>query len=149
MLSCFSWRCLGDHVMLRFQPRSLQVQSLYSALLAFCPAWLGFCLKEENRSVEENLRPSPELVCMQIAPRYLTLRNLDHHFCLFQVSDTGQYVCRAINVAGQDDKNFHLNVYGESVRLSQLWARMRGKNESASGPESGRSVNSLHSAAEY
>ncbi|XP_044528060.1 hemicentin-1 [Gracilinanus agilis] len=28
-----------------------------------------------------------------------------------EVSDTGQYVCRAINVAGQDDKNFHLNVY--------------------------------------
>ncbi|KAF5916712.1 hypothetical protein HPG69_005507 [Diceros bicornis minor] len=29
----------------------------------------------------------------------------------FLVSDTGQYVCRAINVAGRDDKNFHLNVY--------------------------------------
>ncbi|XP_073073009.1 hemicentin-1 isoform X4 [Manis javanica] len=28
-----------------------------------------------------------------------------------EVSDTGQYVCRAINVAGRDDKNFHLNVY--------------------------------------
>ncbi|XP_055962583.1 hemicentin-1 [Sorex fumeus] len=28
-----------------------------------------------------------------------------------QVSDTGQYVCRAVNVAGRDDKNFHLNVF--------------------------------------
>ncbi|OWK57262.1 Hemicentin-1 [Lonchura striata] len=28
-----------------------------------------------------------------------------------QVSDTGQYVCKAINIAGRDDKNFHLNVY--------------------------------------
>ncbi|NXF12445.1 HMCN1 protein, partial [Smithornis capensis] len=28
-----------------------------------------------------------------------------------EVSDTGQYVCRAINIAGRDDKNFHLNVY--------------------------------------
>ncbi|XP_071607418.1 hemicentin-1 isoform X3 [Heliangelus exortis] len=28
-----------------------------------------------------------------------------------EVSDTGQYVCKAINIAGQDDKNFHLNVY--------------------------------------
>ncbi|XP_027560313.1 hemicentin-1 isoform X2 [Neopelma chrysocephalum] len=28
-----------------------------------------------------------------------------------QVSDTGQYTCRAINIAGRDDKNFHLNVY--------------------------------------
>uniref|UniRef100_A0A8C3GM35 Hemicentin 1 n=1 Tax=Cairina moschata TaxID=8855 RepID=A0A8C3GM35_CAIMO len=28
-----------------------------------------------------------------------------------EVSDTGQYVCKAINIAGQDDKNFHLSVY--------------------------------------
>ncbi|KAJ1172187.1 hypothetical protein NDU88_004037, partial [Pleurodeles waltl] len=28
-----------------------------------------------------------------------------------EVSDTGQYVCKATNIAGQDDKNFHLNVY--------------------------------------
>ncbi|XP_075872115.1 hemicentin-1 isoform X2 [Nelusetta ayraudi] len=28
-----------------------------------------------------------------------------------EVSDTGQYVCKATNVAGQVDKNFHLNVY--------------------------------------
>ncbi|XP_062857960.1 hemicentin-1 [Trichomycterus rosablanca] len=27
-----------------------------------------------------------------------------------EVSDTGQYVCKAINVAGQMDKNFHLNI---------------------------------------
>ncbi|KAJ0065491.1 hypothetical protein NL108_012446 [Boleophthalmus pectinirostris] len=27
------------------------------------------------------------------------------------VSDTGQYVCKATNVAGQVDKNFHLNIY--------------------------------------
>uniref|UniRef100_A0A665VT70 Hemicentin-1 n=1 Tax=Echeneis naucrates TaxID=173247 RepID=A0A665VT70_ECHNA len=28
-----------------------------------------------------------------------------------EVSDTGQYVCKATNVAGQMDKNFHLNIY--------------------------------------
>ncbi|XP_031431207.1 LOW QUALITY PROTEIN: hemicentin-1 [Clupea harengus] len=28
-----------------------------------------------------------------------------------EVSDTGQYVCKASNVAGQVDKNFHLNIY--------------------------------------
>ncbi|XP_019355735.1 hemicentin-1 isoform X2 [Alligator mississippiensis] len=28
-----------------------------------------------------------------------------------EVSDTGQYVCKAINIAGRDVKNFHLNVY--------------------------------------
>ncbi|XP_039591708.1 hemicentin-1 isoform X2 [Polypterus senegalus] len=28
-----------------------------------------------------------------------------------EVSDTGQYVCKATNIAGQVDKNFHLNVY--------------------------------------
>uniref|UniRef100_A0A8C9DLV3 Hemicentin-1 n=1 Tax=Prolemur simus TaxID=1328070 RepID=A0A8C9DLV3_PROSS len=33
------------------------------------------------------------------------------HIKKTEVSDTGQYVCRAINVAGRDDKNFHLNVY--------------------------------------
>ena len=34
-----------------------------------------------------------------------------------QVSDTGQYVCKASNVAGQVDKNFHLNIYGELAGL--------------------------------
>ncbi|EDM09581.1 hemicentin 1 (predicted) [Rattus norvegicus] len=33
------------------------------------------------------------------------------HIRRAEVADTGQYVCRAINVAGRDDKNFHLNVY--------------------------------------
>ncbi|KAM4812745.1 hemicentin-1 [Urocitellus parryii] len=33
------------------------------------------------------------------------------HIKKAEVSDTGQYVCKAINVAGRDDKNFHLNVY--------------------------------------
>lgn len=33
------------------------------------------------------------------------------------MSDTGQYVCKATNIAGQVDKNFHLNVYGRA-RLS-------------------------------
>nr|XP_061831771.1 hemicentin-1-like isoform X1 [Nerophis lumbriciformis] len=28
-----------------------------------------------------------------------------------EVSDTGQYVCKATNIAGQADKNFHLNIY--------------------------------------
>ncbi|NXU50379.1 HMCN1 protein, partial [Turnix velox] len=28
-----------------------------------------------------------------------------------EVSDMGQYVCKAVNIAGRDDKNFHLNVY--------------------------------------
>lgn len=32
-----------------------------------------------------------------------------------QVSDTGQYVCKATNVAGQVDKNFHLNIYGTEL----------------------------------
>lgn len=33
----------------------------------------------------------------------------------FKVSDTGQYVCKATNVAGQVDKNFHLNIYGTTI----------------------------------
>lgn len=36
-------------------------------------------------------------------------------FCAFvflQVSDTGQYVCMASNVAGQVNKNFHLSIHG-------------------------------------
>uniref|UniRef100_A0A8C5X6K5 Hemicentin-1 n=1 Tax=Malurus cyaneus samueli TaxID=2593467 RepID=A0A8C5X6K5_9PASS len=33
------------------------------------------------------------------------------HIRAAEVSDTGQYVCKAINIAGQDDKSFHLNVY--------------------------------------
>ena len=37
--------------------------------------------------------------------------------CLLQVSDTGQYVCKASNVAGQVDKNFHLNIYSECAHL--------------------------------
>uniref|UniRef100_A0A8B9H722 Hemicentin-1 n=1 Tax=Astyanax mexicanus TaxID=7994 RepID=A0A8B9H722_ASTMX len=32
-----------------------------------------------------------------------------------EVSDTGQYVCKATNVAGQVDKNFHLNIYEHVV----------------------------------
>ncbi|XP_061739556.1 hemicentin-1 [Nerophis ophidion] len=28
-----------------------------------------------------------------------------------EVSDTGQYVCKSTNIAGQADKNFHLNIY--------------------------------------
>ncbi|XP_028823701.1 hemicentin-1 isoform X1 [Denticeps clupeoides] len=28
-----------------------------------------------------------------------------------EVSDTGQYICKATNIAGQVDKNFHLNIY--------------------------------------
>lgn len=34
---------------------------------------------------------------------------------VLQVSDTGQYVCKATNVAGQVDKNFHLNIYGSTL----------------------------------
>lgn len=37
---------------------------------------------------------------------------------VLQVSDTGQYVCKATNVAGQVDKNFHLNIYGSIFRHS-------------------------------
>ncbi|KAH0618306.1 hypothetical protein JD844_017377 [Phrynosoma platyrhinos] len=33
------------------------------------------------------------------------------HIKAAEVSDTGQYVCKAINIAGRDDKNFHLNVH--------------------------------------
>lgn len=29
-------------------------------------------------------------------------------------------MCKAINIAGQDDKNFHLNVYGEHTLLYLL-----------------------------
>lgn len=38
---------------------------------------------------------------------------------VLQVSDTGQYVCKATNVAGQVDKNFHLNIYGSVI--SKYW----------------------------
>ncbi|XP_077188775.1 hemicentin-1 isoform X2 [Paroedura picta] len=33
------------------------------------------------------------------------------HIRSAEVSDTGQYVCKATNIAGRDDKNFHLNVH--------------------------------------
>ncbi|XP_063154493.1 hemicentin-1 [Candoia aspera] len=33
------------------------------------------------------------------------------HIKTAEVSDTGHYVCKAINIAGRDDKNFHLNVH--------------------------------------
>ncbi|XP_034265503.1 hemicentin-1 isoform X1 [Pantherophis guttatus] len=33
------------------------------------------------------------------------------HIKMTEVSDTGQYVCKAINIAGRDDKTFHLNVH--------------------------------------
>uniref|UniRef100_A0ABM5GDB4 Hemicentin-1 n=1 Tax=Pogona vitticeps TaxID=103695 RepID=A0ABM5GDB4_9SAUR len=33
------------------------------------------------------------------------------HIKATEVSDTGQYVCKAINIAGRDDKNFHLNIH--------------------------------------
>ncbi|XP_025019182.1 hemicentin-1 [Python bivittatus] len=33
------------------------------------------------------------------------------HIKTAEVSDTGQYVCKAINIAGRDDKNFDLNVH--------------------------------------
>lgn len=36
---------------------------------------------------------------------------------VLQVSDTGQYVCKVTNVAGQVDKNFHLNIYGSTLYL--------------------------------
>lgn len=38
-------------------------------------------------------------------------------FCVPQVSDTGQYVCMATNIAGQVDKNFHLNIYGMTSNI--------------------------------
>ncbi|XP_026558988.1 hemicentin-1 [Pseudonaja textilis] len=33
------------------------------------------------------------------------------HIKMSEVSDTGQYVCKAINIVGRDDKTFHLNVH--------------------------------------
>ena len=42
------------------------------------------------------------------------LFSASHDSSLLQVSDTGQYVCKATNVAGQMDKNFHLNIYGSA-----------------------------------
>ncbi len=48
---------------------------------------------------------------------------MNYYFCkykclsLCQVSDTGQYVCKATNVAGQVDKNFHLSIHGEKKNI--------------------------------
>lgn len=40
-----------------------------------------------------------------------------------QLQDTGRYTCEAINIAGKTEKNYNLNVLGESqhtVRLGML-----------------------------
>lgn len=57
--------------------------------------------------------------CFECFCWFLVVVFLHILICLlcFQVSDTGQYVCKATNVAGQVDKNFHLNIYGRSLQI--------------------------------
>uniref|UniRef100_A0A803W8Y0 Hemicentin 1 n=1 Tax=Ficedula albicollis TaxID=59894 RepID=A0A803W8Y0_FICAL len=52
----------------------------------------------------KNSRLIPDSAALELLADGQTLR-------IKAVSDTGQYVCKAINIAGRDDKNFHLNVY--------------------------------------
>uniref|UniRef100_A0A8C9UE41 Hemicentin 1 n=1 Tax=Serinus canaria TaxID=9135 RepID=A0A8C9UE41_SERCA len=52
----------------------------------------------------KNSRLIPDSAALEVLADGQTLR-------IKAVSDTGQYVCKAINIAGRDDKNFHLNVY--------------------------------------
>uniref|UniRef100_A0A8D2NA96 Hemicentin 1 n=1 Tax=Zonotrichia albicollis TaxID=44394 RepID=A0A8D2NA96_ZONAL len=52
----------------------------------------------------KNGRLLPDSAALEVLADGQTLR-------IKAVSDTGQYVCKAINIAGRDDKNFHLNVY--------------------------------------
>ncbi|NXY61032.1 HMCN1 protein, partial [Callaeas wilsoni] len=54
----------------------------------------------------KNSRIIPDSAAVEVLADGQTLR-----IKAAEVSDTGQYVCKAINIAGQDDKNFHLNVY--------------------------------------
>ncbi|NXL77816.1 HMCN1 protein, partial [Leptocoma aspasia] len=54
----------------------------------------------------KNSRVIPDSAALEVLADGQTLR-----IKAAEVSDTGQYVCKAINIAGQDDKNFHLNVY--------------------------------------
>lgn len=49
--------------------------------------------------------------------RFLQLRNA-------QVSDTGRYVCVAVNVAGLSDRKYDLNVHGE---YAKSWAYITNK----------------------
>ncbi|XP_061490012.1 hemicentin-1 isoform X2 [Rhineura floridana] len=53
------------------------------------------------------------------------------HITTTEVSDTGQYVCKAINIAGRDDKNFHLNVH---VPPSIEGPELQWINETISNP---------------
>ncbi|KAL9846109.1 hemicentin-1 isoform 2-T2 [Geothlypis trichas] len=54
----------------------------------------------------KNSRLIPDSAALEVLADGQTLR-----IKAAEVSDTGQYVCKAINIAGRDDKNFHLNVY--------------------------------------
>uniref|UniRef100_A0A8C3N479 Hemicentin-1 n=1 Tax=Geospiza parvula TaxID=87175 RepID=A0A8C3N479_GEOPR len=54
----------------------------------------------------KNSRLLPDSAALEVLADGQTLR-----IKAAEVSDTGQYVCKAINIAGRDDKNFHLNVY--------------------------------------
>ncbi|XP_066048296.1 hemicentin-1 [Chamaea fasciata] len=54
----------------------------------------------------KNSRLIPDSAAVEVLADGQTLR-----IKAAEVSDTGQYVCKAINIAGRDDKNFHLNVY--------------------------------------
>ncbi|KAM4896067.1 hemicentin-1 [Sylvia borin] len=54
----------------------------------------------------KNSRLIPDSAALEVLADGQTLR-----IKAAEVSDTGQYVCKAINIAGRDDKNFHLNVH--------------------------------------
>ncbi|NXO39218.1 HMCN1 protein, partial [Locustella ochotensis] len=54
----------------------------------------------------KNGRAIPDSAALELLADGQTLR-----IKAAEVSDTGQYVCKAINIAGRDDKNFHLNVH--------------------------------------
>ncbi|NWW37465.1 HMCN1 protein, partial [Panurus biarmicus] len=54
----------------------------------------------------KNSRLIPDSAALEVLADGQTLR-----IKAAEISDTGQYVCKAINIAGRDDKNFHLNVY--------------------------------------
>uniref|UniRef100_A0A670IF80 Hemicentin 1 n=1 Tax=Podarcis muralis TaxID=64176 RepID=A0A670IF80_PODMU len=61
---------------------------------------------------ESNAVPPPVISWYKNGRMILLIRKvvcISFSFLYSQVSDTGQYVCKAINIAGRDDKNFHLN----------------------------------------
>lgn len=37
-----------------------------------------------------------------------------------QIQDTGRYTCEATNIAGKTEKNYNLNVWGESLHTAEI-----------------------------